>query len=230
MMKTRMAAGFVVSMLIGGVGFLARGSAGGQRGYDYDAAGNLKRIVDVSSDLMNCGAIGRVCPAGNMCTAGQCVALTYIAQFDPIVMPATMAGYPVEMLTMRVQNAGTATWTAGSGTQPIALHVHATQTGVVQPPGVVDLAIPSTVAPGAALTFTVPLYCYYSGVQQFAFSMTLSGTPFAQPTAGSSVCAMDYNAAQREAVRCAPYHRRHRPCPPRVVRPPRPQPRPRPRR
>jgi hypothetical protein len=226
MLKMRTRVAVALSMSTVGVVFLARVTAGQQRGYDYDAAGNLKRIVDVGSDPMNCGAIGHVCPVENLCTAGQCVALTYIAQFDPITLPARMAGWPVQTQTIRVQNVGTATWTAGSATQPVALNFRVTQTYAARPVGL-DLAIPSIVAPGGVLTFTVPLVCYHSGSYQVDFSMTLLGTPFAQPTTDSTTCAMNEFEAKREAVRCAAYYRQNLPCPRRVSpphRPPRPKP------
>jgi len=56
-------------------GFLfAAGSshAGGRRAYEHDATGNLKRVLDVTTDNANCGAIGTVCAGTSPCCDGTC--------------------------------------------------------------------------------------------------------------------------------------------------------------
>lgn len=47
-------------------------SAGPLKGFAYDQSGNLTEVRDVSSDPLNCGAVGRSCAAGQPCCTGVC--------------------------------------------------------------------------------------------------------------------------------------------------------------
>src|SRR6267378_961618 len=73
-MKVRFVACFVGSLVVT-IAIVARASST-VTGYQYDAAGNVIRITDVTSDVNNCGAIDNVCPVGNACCTGSCSTLT----------------------------------------------------------------------------------------------------------------------------------------------------------
>lgn len=47
-------------------------NAGPLKAFAHDNSGNLTAVVDVTSDVMNCGAIGRRCTAGQVCCSGAC--------------------------------------------------------------------------------------------------------------------------------------------------------------
>jgi hypothetical protein len=73
-MKLRFTACFLGS-LVATAAIVARAS-GKATGYQYDAAGNLTRIADVTSDVNNCGAMNNVCASGNACCTGSCCSLS----------------------------------------------------------------------------------------------------------------------------------------------------------
>src|SRR4051812_25478951 len=64
----------VVGLVVLTVAVVAR--SGQTTAYQYDAAGNLIRVADVSSDVNNCGAIGAVCSPNNACCIGTCTDLS----------------------------------------------------------------------------------------------------------------------------------------------------------
>jgi hypothetical protein len=48
--------------------------------YVYDNAGNITAVIDLATDLQNCGALGTVCvPVNEACCAGTCIDTRYDA-------------------------------------------------------------------------------------------------------------------------------------------------------
>ncbi len=64
-----LAVGALVAAALGGGAALASGIT---TVFQYDAAGHLVRVADVSSDPANCGALSQACSTGVTCCVGQC--------------------------------------------------------------------------------------------------------------------------------------------------------------
>lgn len=48
------------------------GATAPRKAYRYNGVGALEEVRDVTSDVSNCGAIGRACTAGQVCCDGSC--------------------------------------------------------------------------------------------------------------------------------------------------------------
>jgi Stigma-specific protein, Stig1 len=74
--RTATRAFVAIPVILAALGAAATYASGVTTVFQYDPAGNLTRVIDVSSDVSNCGGVAVACSPGNACCVGECANLT----------------------------------------------------------------------------------------------------------------------------------------------------------